>query len=179
MEQIRGFARIISMDQQEIDEELRGMIFLARGHKVMLSGDLARLYGVEPRILIQAVKRNIERFPEDFMFPLTLAEIKSSRSQFVILKRGGNVKHLPYAFTEQGVAMLSSVLRSPRAIQANIAIMRAFVRVRQLIATHKDLAERLDALEQKYDGQFKTVFSAIRALMAPASAPRRRIGFRT
>ena len=179
MEQIRGLTRIISMDQQEIEEELRGMIFLARGHKVMLSGDLAKIYGVEPRTLIQAVKRNIERFPSDFMFVLRIEEAKSLRSQFVILKRGLHMKHPPVAFTEQGVAMLSSVLRSPRAIQANIAIMRAFVKLRQLIATHRDLAERLNALEQKYDGQFKTVFSAIRALMAPASPPRRRIGFRT
>ena len=162
---------------------LERRILLLRGHKVMLSTDLAELYGVESRSLIQAVKRNLDRFPSDFMFQLSweevvaLQSVTNSRSQFVILKRGGNIKHTPYAFTEQGVAMLSSVLKSRRAVLVNIAIMRAFVRLRELLATHKDLARRLDALEQKYDAQFKGVFDAIRELMKPSESPRRRIGF--
>ncbi len=156
---------------------LERRILLLRGHKVMLSPDLAELYGVEPRSLIQAVKRNAERFPSDFMFQLSEEESESLRSQIVILKRGQHQKYLPYAFTEQGVAMLSSVLKSRRAVLVNIAIMRTFVRLRELLATHKDLARRLDALEQKYDAQFKGVFDAIRALMKPSEPPRRRIGF--
>lgn len=158
----------------------------------MLSTDLALLYGVEPRTLVQAVKRNIERFPEDFMFQLTWDEadiLKSqsvissspdggrSRSQFVILKQGENVKYLPYAFTEQGVAMLSSVLRSPRAVAVNIEIMRAFVRLRQMLLSHAELAKKLDSLESKYDGQFKVVFDALRQLMQPPAKPKRPIGF--
>ena len=177
MEQIRGLTRIISMDQQEIEEELRGMIFLARGHKVMLSGDLAKIYGVEPRTLIQAVKRNIERFPSDFMFVLRIEEAKSLRSQFVILKRGLHMKHPPVAFTEQGVAMLASVLKSRRAVLVNVQIIRTFVRLRQLLATHADLARKLEELEKKYDHRFKIVFDAIRQLMMPPDPPRRRIGF--
>ena len=158
----------------------------------MLSLHLAELYSVEPRVLAQAVKRNLERFPDDFMFQLTWEEtlrLKSqfiiledlpasgSRSQTVILKRGRNVKYLPYAFTEQGVAMLSSILRSKRAVQVNIEIMRAFVRLRRLLASHKDLAKKLEDLEKKYDTQFKAVFDAIRQLMTPSEPPRRRIGF--
>ena len=152
-------------------------IFLFRGKRVMLSSDLARLYEVPPKVLIQAVKRNIERFPEDFMFVLTPEEAMGSRSQFVTLKRGQNIKYAPYAFTEQGVAMLSSVLRSPRAIQVNIAIMRAFVRLREMIASHRDLARRLDVLEKKCDSKFTIVFDAIRKLMAPPKKKPRRIGF--
>lgn len=158
-------------------ERVEHRILLLRGHKVMLSTDLAELYGVEPRSLIQAVKRNAARFPGDFMFQLSGEETTSLRSQFVILKRGQHQKYLPYAFTEQGVAMLSSVLKSRRAVLVNVAIMRAFVRLRELLATHKDLARRLDALEQKYDAQFKGVFDAIRELMKPSEPPRRRIGF--
>jgi hypothetical protein len=147
----------------------------------MLSPDLARLYEVSPKVLIQAVKRNRHRFPSDFMFQLTRAEADSSRSQIVTLKRGGNVKYLPYAFTEQGVAMLSSVLNSERAVEVNIAIMRAFVRLREIMSTHKDLARKLDALERKlgeHDEKFAIVFEAIRQLMAPPAAPAKpRIGF--
>ena len=160
-------------------------ILVLRGHRVMLNADLARLYGVEVKALNQAVKRNIERFPADFMFRLAWDEVERSRSQFVTLNeasgrpsRGGNLKYPPYAFTEQGVAMLSSVLKSKRAAQVNVEIMRAFVRLRGLIGHNRDLARRLDLLESKYDRQFKAVFDAIRELMAPlAPAPKRRIGF--
>jgi hypothetical protein len=155
-------------------------IYLIRGHKVMLSPDLADLYAVEPRALVQAVKRNIERFPTDFMFQLTTKEFANLKSQFVTSSWGGLRRATPYAFTEQGVAMLSSVLRSPRAVQVNIEIMRAFVRLREILATHKDLARKLEKLEKKYDAQFKVVFDAIRQLMQPTPPPpRRRIGFQT
>ncbi len=128
----------------------------------MLSADLAELYQVEPRVLVQAVKRNIARFPEDFMFQLTEEEFSNLKSQIVISSWGGLRRAKPYAFTEQGVAMLSSVLRSKRAIQVNIEIMRAFVRLRRILASNVDLARKLDALEKKYDAQFKVVFEAIR-----------------
>jgi len=141
-------------------ERIEKRIFLLRGQRVMLSMDLAELYGVEPRVLVQAVKRNIERFPDDFMFQLNLQEVRNLKSQIVISSWGGQ-RFLPYAFTEQGVAMLSSVLKSKRAAQVNIEIMRAFVRLRQLIASNKELAKRLDELEKKYDNQFKVVFDAI------------------
>jgi len=131
----------------------------------MLSSPLAHLYGVEPRVLVQAVKRNIDRFPADFMFQLNEQEFRSLRSQIVTSSWGGLRRAAPYAFTEQGVAMLSSVLRSKRAIQVNVQIMRAFVRLRQMLASHADLARKLDALEKKYDTQFKVVFDAIRELM--------------
>jgi hypothetical protein len=146
----------------------------------MLDADLAVLYGVEVKVLNQAVKRNIERFPEDFMFQLTAEEAATLRSQTVTLKpgRGRHRKYLPYAFTEQGVAMLSSVLRSRRAVLVNIEIMRAFVRLRQMLASHADLARKLEALEKKYDAQFKVVFDAIRELMAPPTPKHKRpIGF--
>lgn len=163
-------------------ERIERAILVLRGQKVMLDTDLAELYGVETRALVQAVKRNSERFPDDFMFQLDWDEVDQlSRSQTVILKRGQNVKFRPYAFTEQGVAMLSSVLRSKRAVEVNIAIMRAFVRLREILATHKDLATKLDELERKlgtHDEHFQVVFEAIRQLMAPPPAPkRRRIGF--
>jgi len=159
-------------------ERIEKRIFLLRGQRVMLSMDLAELYGVEPRVLVQAVKRNIERFPDDFMFQLDIQEVRNLKSQIVISSWGGQ-RFLPYAFTEQGVAMLSSVLKSKRAAQVNIEIMRAFVRLRQLIASNKELAKRLDELEKKYDSQFKVVFDAIRELMTPLPPPPRRIGFRT
>jgi hypothetical protein len=161
-------------------ERIERAILILRGHKVMLDSELAALYSVGTKALNQAVSRNIERFPEDFMFRLTEEEATRLRSQIVTLKtgRGHHRKYLPYAFTEQGVAMLSSVLRSPRAVQVNIEIMRAFVRLRELIATNRDLARRLDHLEKKYDSQFKVVFDAIRELMAPPEKPRRSIGFR-
>ena len=162
-------------------ERIEKAILLIRGHKVMLDSDLASLYGVQVKVLNQAVKRNRARFPNDFMIQLTLEEAEASRSQIVTLKRGHNIKYLPYAFTEQGVAMLSTVLNSERAIEVNIAIMRAFVRLREIISTHKDLARKLNDLERKlgeHDEKFAIV-EAIRQLMAPpATPPKRRIGFR-
>jgi hypothetical protein len=143
----------------------------------MLSTDLAELYEVAPRVLVQAVKRNRERFPADFMFQLSRAEYTNLKSHFVTSTWGGARRATPYAFTEQGVAMLSSVLRSPRAVQVNIAIMRAFVKLREILASHRDLARRLDEMESRYDAQFKVVFDAIRGLMTPPEKPRHRIGF--
>ena len=143
----------------------------------MFDSDLASLYEVPVKVLKQAVNRNRGRFPEDFMFPLTWEEVESSRSQIVTLKKGKNIKYLPYVFTEQGVAMLSSVLRSERAIRVNIEIMRAFVRIREVLATHKDLAKKLEDLEKKYDGQFRIVFETIRQMMAPVPKKKNRIGF--
>ena len=152
-------------------------ILLIRGEKVMLDQDLAELYEVETRALVQAVKRNIERFPEDFMFQLSPKEFADLKSQIVTSSWGGR-RTAPYAFSEQGVAMLSSVLRSKRAVQVNVEIMRAFVRLRKMLATHAELAERLDALERKYNRQFKVVFDAIRQIMSPQPPPRKRqIGF--
>ena len=158
-------------------ERIEQSILLIRGQKVMLSTDLAELYQVEPRVLVQAVKRNIARFPEDFMFQLTEEEFSNLKSQIVISSWGGLRRARPYAFTEQGVAMLSSVLRSKRAIQVNIEIMRAFVRLRRMLASHADLARKLEALEKKYDAQFRVVFEAIRELMKPPETKRRPIGF--
>jgi hypothetical protein len=161
-------------------ERIESRILFIRGQKVMLDTDLARLYDVETRALIQAVKRNIERFPGDFMFQLTQKEFDSLRSQSVISNPGrrGGRRYLPYAFTEQGVAMLSSVLRSDRAIHVNIEIIRAFVRLRQMLASHKELARKLAALEKKYDTQFRVVFDAIRELMTPPEPKNKRpIGF--
>jgi hypothetical protein len=158
-------------------ERIEKRIFLIRNQKVILSIDLAELYGVEPRVLVQAVKRNINRFPDDFMFQLTNQEFANLKSQFVTSSWGGLRRSMPYAFTEQGVAMLSSVLNSERAVQVNIAIMRAFVKLREMIVSHKDLAKQLNALEKKYDAQFKVVFDAIRKLMTPPDKPRKRIGY--
>jgi len=161
------------------DERIEGHIFLIRGQKLMLSPHLAELYAVEPRVLVQAVKRNQERFPPDFMFQLTEQEFANLKSQFVTSSWGGLRRATPYAFTEQGLAMLSSVLRSPRAVQVNIEIMRAFVRLRRMLGSNEELARRLAALERKYDSQFKTVFDAIRQLMAPQPPPKRQqIGFK-
>jgi ORF6N domain len=145
----------------------------------MLSTDLAELYEVEPRVLVQAVKRNRDRFPEDFMFQLNRKEFEHLKSQIVISSWGGLRRAAPYAFTEHGVAMLSSVLRSKRAIRVNVEIMRAFVRLRQILTTHADLARKLEALEKKYDAQGKVVFDAIRQLMRPPPAKRRQIRFQT
>jgi hypothetical protein len=146
-----------------------------------LDADLAALYEVDVKVLNQAVKRNLNRFPEDFMFQLTAEEAERLRSQIVTLEtgRGQHRKYLPFAFTEQGVAMLSSVLRSPRAVQVNIEIMRTFVRLRQMLAGNAELARKLESLEKKYDAQFKAVFDAIRQLMAPSAAKSKPpIGFR-
>ena len=165
-------------------EVIESRIFVIRGLKVMLSTHLAELYGVEAKVLNQAVKRNMSRFPEDFMFQLTWEELGAvSRSQIVTLNkaRGENVKYLPYAFTEQGVAMLSSVLNSERAVQVNILIMRAFIKIREILSTHKELAAKLSELEHKvskHDTDILTIFEAIRQLMAPPpEPPKRRIGF--
>ena len=153
-------------------------IFLVRGQKVMLDADLAELYRVPTKSLNLAVKRNADRFPEDFMFQLTDDEVVGLRFHFETSKRGrGGRRYAPYAFTEQGVAMLSSVLRSPRAVQVNIAIMRTFVRLREMLLSNAELARKLAALENKYDAQFKVVFDAIRELMLPPDPPRRKIGF--
>jgi hypothetical protein len=176
-----------------IDAQIR----VVRGLRVMLSADLARLYGVETRVLMQAVRRNQQRFPADFMFELTRAEAQAvreaaasgarSRSQNVILddasgasRRGANIKYLPFAFTEQGVAMLSSVLRSDRAVLVNIEIMRTFVKLRAMLESNKELALKLADLEARYDAQFRDVFDAIRDLTMPPPEPEpstRRIGF--
>jgi hypothetical protein len=154
------------------------LILLVRGHRVMFDEDLARLYGVETKNLVRAVSRNLARFPPDFMFRLEYDEVRNLRCQLGTSSVGhGGRRYLPYAFTEQGVAMLSSVLRSPRAVQVNIEIMRAFVRLRRLLLENADLARKLAELEQKYDGQFRVVFEAIRELMEPAEEPARKIGF--
>ena len=163
-------------------EWIESSILTIRGHNVMFDADLARLYGVKTKALIQAVKRNVDRFPDDFMFQLTKQEFEFLRSQFVTSSWGGR-RYPPYAFTQEGVAMLSSVLRSKRAVHVNIEIMRAFVRLRRILNEHRDLAKKLEELEKKYDAQFKIVFDAIRQLMAPPPPPKpppnqRRIGFR-
>jgi phage regulator Rha-like protein len=158
-------------------EIIERRILLIRGQKVMLDAHLAELYGVETKVLKRAVRRNKDRFPGDFMFQLTKEEQDILRSQFGTLRWGEHAKYLPYVFTEQGVAMLSSVLSSKRAVQVNIEIMRAFVRLREILSTHKDLARKLEELEKKYDEQFRVVFEAIRQLMIPPDPPKRRIGF--
>ena len=160
-------------------ERIERSILLIRGHKVILDADLAALYGVETKQLIQAVKRNLPRFPDDFMFQLNEEEFENLRFHFGTSSQWGGRRYPPYAFTEQGVAMLSSVLHSRRAIQVNIEIMRTFVRLRRMLASHADLARKLDSLEKKYDTQFKVVFDAIRQLMVPPEqkSPKRRIGF--
>ena len=146
---------------------------------MILDSDIASLYGVQTKVLIQAIRRNIDRFPIDFMFQLTEMEFQHLRSQFVTSRWGGR-RHRPYVFTEQGIAMLSSVLRSRRAILVNIAIMRTFVQLRQMLLSHEELKQKLQELEEKYDGQFARVFDAIRSLMAkPDVPPKSRIGFRT
>jgi len=170
-------------------EQVERKIFLLRGQKVMLDSGLAKLYGVPTKVLNQSVRRNRERFPVDFMFRLSLQEVQflrsqiaisSLRSQSVTSKEGrGGRRYLPYAFTEQGIAMLSGVLQSRRAVQVNIAIMRAFVRVRQMLAAHRELAQKLAELERQVEGHghpIGSIFDAVRRLMAPTPTPRRRIG---
>jgi hypothetical protein len=157
-------------------ERIEGVILFVRDHKVILDKDLAVLYGVSTGNLNKAVTRNIDRFPDDFMIQLTEEEFKNLKFHFGTSSWGGTRK-LPRAFTEQGVAMLSSVLQSTRAVQVNIEIMRAFVRLRQMLASNAELASKLDALEKKYDAQFKIVFDAIRQLMEPPEKPRKKIGF--
>ena len=157
-------------------ERIERTILLIRGHKVILDKDLAVLYGVATRDLNKAVTRNLERFPDDFMLQLTAEEFESLKFHFGTSSWGGTRKR-PRAFTEQGVAMLSSVLRSPRAVQVNVEIMRAFVRLRSMLAGHADIVRRLDALEKRYDQQFRAVFDAIRALIREDTKPRKRVGF--
>ena len=159
-------------------DRIEKAILLIRGQKVILDADLAALYGVETKMLVRAVKRNINRFPIDFMFQLSKEEFDNLRFHFGTSSVWGGRRYPPYAFTEQGVAMLSSVLHSQRAVQVNIEIMRTFIRLRQMLASHVELARKLDALEKKYDAQFKQVFEAIRQLMAPPEPKRRPIGFR-
>jgi len=160
-------------------ERIETAILLIRGQKVMLDHDLADLYGVGTKVLKQAVKRNIDRFPPDFMFVLTREEFSNLRSQIVTSSSSqwGGPRYESMVFKEQGVAMLSSVLRSKRAVQVNIEIMRAFVRQRQMLSAHKDLERKLAALERKHDDQFKIVFEAIAELMTPPEKPRKRIDF--
>ena len=163
-----------------VEEKIAQKIFIIRGHKVMLSTDLAELYQVQTKALIQGVKRNLERFPQDFMFQLTWEEVNSSRSQLVTLKKGGNIKYLPYAFTEQGVAMLSSILNSRRAALVNIAIMRAFVLIREALTAHKELALKLKELELKvgeHDEDIQAILDAIRRLMKDDEKSKPGIGF--
>ncbi len=171
------------LDTKSIEKQ----IFLIRGRKVMLSFHLSVLYATETKALIQAVKRNLDRFPDDFMFQLSLEELESLRSQNVTLEgtgKGQHLKYLPYAFTQEGVAMLSSILRSSRAVQVNIAIMRAFVKLRELMSEHRELADKINSLEKRYDAQFKVVFNSIRELikakpkdLIEISVPKRKIGF--
>jgi ORF6N domain len=161
-------------------ERIAAQIYLIRGQKVMLSAHLADLYGVEPRALVQAVKRNAARFPEDFMFQLSKSEFDLLKSQIVISSWGGARRAPPYAFTEQGVAMLSSVLRSDRAIKMNILIMRAFVKVRELLATNKNVARKLEEIERKqseHERRIDSIVEVIEALMTEPVPPKRRIGF--
>jgi hypothetical protein len=167
------------MSKEIIPQEiLESKILLIRGHKVMLDRDLAVLYEVETKVLNRAVRRNTERFPEDFMFKLAKTELTAiSRCQIGTLKQGGNIKYSPYVFTENGVAMLSSVLNSRRAIKVNIQIMRTFTKIRELLSTHADLRRKLEEMERKYDYQFKVVFDAIKSLISEPDKKVKRIGF--
>ena len=166
----------VALGTLQVVEGVESRIYSARGLRVMLSHDLAELYGVPTKALLQAVRRNVARFPEDFAFQLTGAEFASLRSQIVTSNRGGT-RYAPFAFTEQGVAMLSGVLRSDRAVAVNIEVMRAFVKLRSMLESHKELAEKLAALEARYDGQFAMVFEALRELTAPPPQTTKPIGF--
>ena len=152
-------------------EIIEKKIYLIRGQKVMFDSDLAELYQVTTKILNQAVKRNLERFPDDFMFQLKYHEVTILRSQIVTSSLWGGTRYTPYVFTEQGIAMLSSVLHSPRAVQVNIDIIRTFVRLRHILSSNKDLARKLEELEKRYDGKFRAVFEAIHAIRALMSEP--------
>ncbi len=171
----------IKKDLIEIpSERIVGRIFLIRGKKVMIDRDLAELYEVDSKALNQAVKRNISRFPPDFMFQISKEEADSLRSQFVTLEkgRGRYSKYLPYVFTEQGVAMLSSVLKSDRAIQVNIQIIRTFTRLRELLITNKELREKIEEMEEKYDKKLKDIFTVLKNLLLQEEKPKKQIGFR-
>ena len=157
-------------------EIIQSKIFLMRGNKVMLDKDLAELYGVETKALKQTVKRNIERFPDDFMYVLNKQEVIYLRSQFVTSSWGGS-RYLPYAFTEHGILMLSSVLNSRRAVQVNIEIMRTFTKLRGMLAGHKELKRKIEEMEKKYDRQFRVVFDAIKKLLEPPEKKKNPIGF--
>ncbi len=159
-------------------EWIEKRIYLLRGEKVMLSADLATLYEVEPKVLVQAVTRNSDRFPDDFMFQLSIQELSVLKSQIVTSSWGG-LRKRPYAFTEQGIAMLSSVLRSPVAIQINIEIIRTFVELRKFLMSHKELSLKLQDIEKKYDSQFKIVFDTLRELINPPLPRKRRIGIQS
>ena len=159
-------------------EVIEKRIFIIRGQKVILDFHIAELYQVETKALKRAVKRNRARFPSDFLFELTQQEYAALRYQLGTLKRGEHSKYPPFAFTEQGIAMLSGVLGSPRAMQVNNAIMRSFVKLREVLATHKDFVRKLVELENKYDEQFQIVFDAIRQILSPSEKPKREIGFR-
>ena len=161
------------------EEKIESKIFLVRGKRIMLDKDLAELYDVETRTLIQAVKRNLDRFPEDFMFDLNEKEFENLRSQIVISSWGGR-RHLPHAFTEQGVSMLSSVLNSKRAIQVNIQIMRIFTKFREVIASNKEIMQKLNQLEskvEKHDSEIQSIFEAIRQLISAPEKTKKKIGF--
>lgn len=157
-------------------ENIVNKIYFFRGVKVMLDSDLAELYGVETKVLNQAVKRNVNRFPLDFMFQLDKDEFDSLRSQIVTSKRGGQ-RYLPYVFTEHGILMLSSVLNSEKAVQVNIQIMRTFTKLRQMLSTHEELKKKIESIEKKYDAQFRIVFDAIKEIITEELKPERKIGF--
>lgn len=159
------------------EEQIARSILVIRSHKVMLDADLAKIYGVTTKRLNQQVNRNRHRFPPDFMFQLTEKEEEFLRLQFATSNRGrGGRRHLPYAFTEHGAVMLAAVLNNPIAVDASIQVVRAFIRLRQMLTSHVELSRKVDALERKYDGQFRSVFDAIRQLMSPPISPKRRIG---
>jgi len=159
-------------------QQIAGRIFFLRSARVLLDSDLAKLYGVRTAALNQAVQRNKERFPEDFMFQVNDRDAESLRSQLVISKKGkGGRRYAPYAFTEQGVAMLSSVLRSARAVQVNIAIMRTFVRLREMLATNQKLRRKIEDMEKQYDTKFQIVFATIESMLEEEEGPKRGIGF--
>ena len=162
-------------------EFIENKIYLIRDKKIMLDSDLAELYSVSTKRLNEQVRRNIDRFPEDFMFVLTKEEADSLRSQFATLKkgRGQHSKYLPYAFTEYGAIMAATILNSSRAVEMSIFVVRAFVKLREMLISHKDLKHKIEEMEKKYDSQFKIVFNAIKELMTPAEKPARKIGFKT
>lgn len=165
------------MSDLVLQERIESKIYLIRGLKVMLDTDLAKLYEVQTKVLNQAVKRNIKRFPKDFMFQLTKEEKEEVVTICDHLAKLRFSPVLPYAFTEQGVAMLSSVLNSERAVQVNIQIMRTFTKLREMLASHKELRKKIEAMEKKYNQQFKVVFDAIKQLIEPREKPKRKIGF--
>lgn len=165
------------MSTQPVRITPQDAIVRLRGQAIILDADLAALYGVTVKRLNEQVRRNIKRFPEDFVFQLTLAEGQRSRSQFATLKRGQNIKYLPYAFTEHGATMAANVLRSERAEEMSVAVVRAFVKLRRMALSVESLARKVATLEQRYDSSFRAVFEAIRDLMEPPQSPRKRIGF--